>query len=99
MEWKVDKLQSDVNERQNKTSREKFLCVERDLNSHLRVRTAKPVQIPLETTNFCRLQCQINMNLVFDIAKDGSEIELKHCASSRTSVKSFLMFSSNYVSK
>ena len=30
----------------------------------------------------------ILMNLVFHISKDGSEIELKHCASSRTSVKS-----------
>ena len=28
------------------------------------------------------------MNLVFHISKDGSEIELKHCASSKTSVKS-----------
>ena len=35
----------------------------------------------------CRLQCQINMNLVFHISEDGSEIELKHCASSKTSVK------------
>ena len=35
------------------------------------------VQIPLETTNFrCPLQCQINMNLVFHISEDGSEIEL-----------------------
>ena len=31
---------------------------------------------------------QINMNLVFHISEDGSEIELKHCASSKTSVKS-----------
>ena len=47
------------------------------------------VRIPLETTNFrCSLQCQINMNLVFHISEDGSEIELKHCASSKTSVKS-----------
>ena len=35
----------------------------------------------------CRLHCQINMNLVFHISEDGSEIELKHCASSKTSVK------------
>ena len=28
------------------------------------------------------------MNLVFHISEDGSEIELKHCASSKTSVKS-----------
>ena len=28
------------------------------------------------------------MNLVFYISEDGSEIELKHCASSKTSVKS-----------
>ena len=28
------------------------------------------------------------MNLVFNISEDGSEIELKHCASSKTSVKS-----------
>ena len=27
-------------------------------------------------------------NLVFQISEDGSEIELKHCASSKTSVKS-----------
>ena len=27
------------------------------------------------------------MNLVFHISEDGSEIELKHCASSKTSVK------------
>ena len=27
--------------------------------------------------------CQINMNLVFHISEDGSEIELKHCASSK----------------
>ena len=33
------------------------------------------------------LQCQINMNLVFHISEDGSEIALKHCASSKTSVK------------
>ena len=26
-------------------------------------------------------QCQINMNLVFHISEDGSEMELKHCAS------------------
>jgi hypothetical protein len=30
-----------------------------------------------------RLQCQNNMKLVFRISEDGSEIELKHCASSR----------------
>ena len=36
----------------------------------------------------CSLQCQINMNLVFHISEDGSEIELRHCASSKTSVKS-----------
>ena len=42
-----------------------------------------------ETTNFrCPLQCQINMNLVFHISEDGSKIELKHCASLKTSVKS-----------
>ena len=42
-----------------------------------------------ETTNFrCLLQCQINMNLVFNISDDGSKIELKHCASLKTSVKS-----------
>ena len=35
----------------------------------------------------CPLQGQINMNLVFHISEDGSEIELKHCASSKTSVK------------
>jgi hypothetical protein len=29
----------------------------------------------------------INMKLVFRISEDGSEIELKHCASSKTSVK------------
>ena len=28
------------------------------------------------------------MNLVFHISEDGSEIELKHCASLKTSVKS-----------
>ena len=28
------------------------------------------------------------MNLVFHISEDGSEIELKHCASSKTSGKS-----------
>jgi hypothetical protein len=28
------------------------------------------------------------MKLVFRISEDGSEIELKHCASSKTSVKS-----------
>ena len=28
------------------------------------------------------------MNLVFHLFEDGSEIELKHCASSKTSVKS-----------
>ena len=28
------------------------------------------------------------MNLVFHICEDGSEIELKHCMSSKTSVKS-----------
>ena len=28
------------------------------------------------------------MNIVFHISEDGSEIELKHCASSKTSVKS-----------
>ena len=33
---------------------------------------------------FCSMQCQINMNLVFHISKGGSEIELKHCASSKT---------------
>ena len=27
------------------------------------------------------------MNLVFHISEDGSEIELKHCASSKTSAK------------
>ena len=27
------------------------------------------------------------MNLVFHISEDGSEIELKHCAPSKTSVK------------
>ena len=35
-----------------------------------------------------RLQCQNNMKLVFRISEDGSEIELKYCASSKTSVKS-----------
>ena len=30
----------------------------------------------------------INLNLGFCISEDGSEIELKHCASSKTSVKS-----------
>ena len=40
-----------------------------------------------ETTNFrCPLQCQINMNLVFYISEEGSKIELKHCASLKTSV-------------
>jgi hypothetical protein len=34
------------------------------------------------------LQCQINMKVVFRISEDGSEIELKHCASSNSSVKS-----------
>ena len=29
----------------------------------------------------------LKMNLVFHISEDGSEIELKHCASSKTSVK------------
>ena len=33
------------------------------------------------------LQCQINMNLVFHISEDGSEIELKHCASSKSKDK------------
>ena len=28
------------------------------------------------------------MNLVFHVSEDGSEIELKHCASSKTSVNS-----------
>ena len=28
------------------------------------------------------------MNLVFHISEDGSQIELKHCASSKTSIKS-----------
>ena len=33
-----------------------------------------------EATSFrCPLQCQINMNLVFHISEDGSEIELKQC--------------------
>ena len=42
-----------------------------------------------EPTNFrCPLQCQISMNLVFHISEDGSKIELKHCASLKTSVKS-----------
>jgi hypothetical protein len=31
-----------------------------------------------------RLQCQNNMKLVFRISEDGSEIELKHRASSKT---------------
>jgi hypothetical protein len=34
------------------------------------------------------LQCQNNMKLVFCISEYGSEIELKHCASSKTSVES-----------
>ena len=34
------------------------------------------------------LQCQNNMKLVFRISEDDSEIELKHCASYKTSVKS-----------
>ena len=34
------------------------------------------------------LALDINMNLVFHISEDGSEIELQHCASSKTSVKS-----------
>jgi hypothetical protein len=48
------------------------------------------VQIPLDPNEFSigRLQCQNNMKLVFRISEDGSEIELKHYASSRTSVKS-----------
>ena len=32
------------------------------------------------------------MNLVFHISEDGSDIELKHCASSKTSVKSSLKY-------
>ena len=36
----------------------------------------------------CLLQCQINMNLVPHISEDGSEMQLKHCAFSKTSVKS-----------
>ena len=36
----------------------------------------------------CSLQCQINMNLVFHISEVGSEIVLKHCASSKTSATS-----------
>ena len=35
---------------------------------------------------FPTVQCQINMNLVFHISEDGSDIELKHCVSSKTSV-------------
>ena len=35
-----------------------------------------------------KFTCFINMKLVFRISEDGSEIELKHCASSKTSVKS-----------
>jgi hypothetical protein len=31
-----------------------------------------------------RLQCQNNMKLFFRISEDGSKIELKHCASSKT---------------
>ena len=47
------------------------------------------VQIPLETTNFSLL----NINLIaFHISEDGSEIELKHCASSKTSIKSVREF-------
>ena len=37
---------------------------------------------------FLSLQCQINMNLVFHVSEDGSKIELKHCSSSKTRVKS-----------
>ena len=33
------------------------------------------------------------MNLVFHISEDGSEIELKHCASSKISVKSSRKYS------
>ena len=33
------------------------------------------------------MQCQINLNLVFHVSEDGSEIELKHCASSDWQVK------------
>ena len=40
------------------------------------------VQILLETTNFSLFSA------VFHIFEDGSEIELKHCVSSKTSVKS-----------
>ena len=29
----------------------------------------------------CRLQCQINMNLVFHISEDGSEIPIWECIS------------------
>ena len=36
----------------------------------------------------CPLQCHINTNLVYHISEDGSEIELKHCSFSKTSVKS-----------
>ena len=36
----------------------------------------------------CSLQRQNNMQLVFHISESGSEIELKHCASSKASVKS-----------
>ena len=38
-----------------------------------------------------KLYCSVRlicMNLVFHISEDGSEIELKHCAFSKTSVKS-----------
>ena len=34
------------------------------------------------------LKRDLNSHLVFHISEDGSEIELKHCASSKTSVKS-----------
>ena len=37
--------------------------------------------------DFRCLQYQINMDLVFHISEDGSEIESKHCASLKTSVK------------
>ena len=69
----------------------KIRCLKRDLNSHLRV--SRPPLYEFKSRSRqrifrCRLQCQINMNLVFHISEDGSEIELKHCASSKTSVKS-----------
>ena len=35
-----------------------------------------------------RVGFELNMNLVFNISEDGSEIELKHCPSSKTSVNS-----------